>query len=69
MKHKQIQPSLEQMRAIEGKEKHKQIIAGPGTGKTKLLEYAVQHLRRKGSSAHSILVLAYSKTAAKNMAD
>lgn len=69
MTQTQLQPSVEQMRAIEGKEKHKQIIAGPGTGKTKLLEYAVQHLLRKGSSADSILVLAYSKTDANNMAD
>lgn len=62
-----LQPSIEQMRAIKGKEKHKAITAGPGTGKTTLLEEAVQHILRKGNSADSILFLAFSKSAAKNM--
>ena len=62
-----LQPSIEQMRAIKGKEKHKAITAGPGTGKTTLLEEAVQHILRKGNSADSILFLAFSNSAAKNM--
>lgn len=59
--------SAEQKRAIQGKAKHKLVVAGAGTGKTTLLEHNIKHLIANGQNTESILMLTFSKTAARNI--
>ncbi len=43
------------------------VIAGPGSGKTRVLTYKVAHLINEGADPSSILLLTFTKKAAKNM--
>jgi len=45
------------------------VIAGPGSGKTKVIEYRVLHLIENGVKPEKILLLTFTKRAAKQMLD
>jgi superfamily I DNA/RNA helicase/Zn-dependent peptidase ImmA (M78 family) len=63
-------PSSDQQLAIDAKEKHVHVVAGPGTGKTTTLVHRVKKLiERDGVDPRKILVLTFSNKAAAELVD
>jgi superfamily I DNA/RNA helicase len=63
-------PSPDQQRAIDATEKHVQVVAGPGTGKTTTLIHRVKKLIEvDGVNPRHILVLTFTNKAAAELVD
>ncbi len=63
-------PSADQQEAIDAKEKHVHVVAGPGTGKTTTLVHRVKKLIEvDGVDPREILVLTFSNKAASELVD
>lgn len=56
-----------QKEIVESNEKTILVIAGPGSGKTRVLTYRVSHLIEQGVSEDGIMLLTFTNKAAKNM--
>jgi DNA helicase II / ATP-dependent DNA helicase PcrA len=59
--------TIEQKKIIKHKRGPAVVTAGPGTGKTHVLCHRVKHRTNRGDPAEKIVVLTFSKSAAKNM--
>ncbi len=56
-----------QREAVTAKEGAIMVIAGPGSGKTRVIEYRVMNLVSQGVPPHKILLLTFTKRAARQM--
>jgi superfamily I DNA/RNA helicase len=59
--------NAEQLRAVQSSHPNTLVIAGPGTGKTRVIAARVQHLLDTGVSPQSIAVITFTKKAANEL--
>lgn len=63
-----MEPIIDKKRAIE-ENGHQLVIAGPGSGKTRVLIEKIKYLLSHGVPGHNILALTFSEKAAYEMQD
>jgi len=57
----------EQLEVVFSNNNHSLVLAGPGSGKTRVLVYRISYLIDKGVKSENILLLTFTNKAAKNM--
>ena len=65
--HKELNP--QQLEAVTCDDKSILVVAGAGSGKTRTLAYRVAHLISQGKKPERILLLTFTRRAAKEMLD
>jgi DNA helicase-2/ATP-dependent DNA helicase PcrA len=59
--------TLSQSRAIQFVDRPLLVLAGAGSGKTRVITYKVAHLIRSGLSPYSVLAITFTRKAASKM--
>lgn len=66
MKKRELKLTARQNQVVKTKKRHVAVIAGPGTGKTRVITERVKHLaQQEGIEPHRILVVVYGRQAAQ----